>query len=504
MEEQQNITHVIFPKRKERSNAFRTLFLVKKLNSPLGISLLGAFAAIIGVGIATAGMPFGGAILAMCVGLPMVYCLVAYPQFGIVVLLTAAYTLFLLMKFIPGPLGTMMDGMQALLAITILVRQKKEGNWQIFKGPITVMVLVWIGYNILEIANPTAESRMAWVYTVRTVAIVQISYFIFLYNINSVKFIRFILKLWILLAILGAAYGFKQEYIGFSDSENAYLNSDPSIASLLFINGHWRKFSFFSDPVTYSYNMVMPCILCVCVIFGKFASWKKAVCGILILFYFVAMIFSGTRGANVLLPAALIMFAILNYNKNVLIFSCIAGFFFLVLINMPTGNQNIVRFQSAFKPNNDDSYNVRKINQKRIQPYILTHPMGGGLGATGEWGRRFAPGSFLAHFPPDSGYIRVAVENGWIGLLLLCTLMFVTMKTGINNYYYIQDPELKTYCLAATLIVFAFNVANFPQEALVQYPSNIFFYLFVALISITRRLDDAKRNNTLPLPVVEG
>jgi len=80
--------------------------------------------------------------------------------------------------------------------------------------------------------------------------------------------------------------------------------------------------------------------------------------------------------------------------------------------------------------------------------------MGGGLGATGAWGQRFAPNSYLASFPPDSGYVRVAVELGWIGLFIFCLLMFTILKTGINNYYLIKDPELKTYCFAMTLMVF--------------------------------------------------
>ncbi|HEY1009504.1 MAG TPA: O-antigen ligase domain-containing protein, partial [Daejeonella sp.] len=106
------------------------------------------------------------------------------------------------------------------------------------------------------------------------------------------------------------------------------------------------------------------------------------------------------------------------------------------------------------------------------------------------------PGSFLASFPPDSGYVRVAVELGWVGLLLFCTLMFIILKTGINNYYLIKDPELKSYCLAMTLIVFALNIGNYPQEALVQFPTNVYFYLVVALINITLRLDLEKRKQT--------
>ena len=201
------------------------------------------------------------------------------------------------------------------------------------------------------------------------------------------------------------------------------------------------------------------------------------------------MMYSGTRGAYVLVPAGLAMFALLKFNRQVLIVSIIGATGLLLLIIIPSGNPSIRRFQSAFQPSEDASYLVRKQNQKRIQPFILSHPLGGGLGATGVWGARFAPGSFLSKFPPDSGYTRVAVELGWVGLFIFCTLMYIILKTGINNYFDIRDPELKSYCLAMVLIIFAYMIGNYPQEALVQFPSNIYFFLVTALISITHRLD---------------
>lgn len=206
-------------------------------------------------------------------------------------------------------------------------------------------------------------------------------------------------------------------------------------------------------------------------------------------FQIMSMLYSGTRGAYVLLPAALAMFCILKFNRNILIVGAIGALIMGALIFVPTGNPTIVRFQSAFRPSEDASFNVRAINQKRIQPYIQSHPLGGGLGATGVWGQRFAPWSYLASFPPDSGYVRVAVELGWVGLFLFCLLMFMILKTGINNYYAIRDPELKSYCLAMTLIVFALNIGNYPQEALVQFPSNVYFYLEVALINVLLTID---------------
>ena len=476
----------------------KNLVVIQKLNNPVGIAFLILFAAIIGVGISKVGFIFGAMLLVIVIGIPAIYSIVVFPKLGIIILLIMAFVLFLLSRIgISGPIGIIMDGLQFLMMLGLVINQKKSNTWYLLKGPASTIILIWIGYNILEVANPSTEARGAWVYTIRSVAIVMLTYFVFLYNIRTIEFIRFIFKLWLGLSLFAALYGLKQEYIGFSAAEDAYLHSDPAIATLLFIGGHWRKFSIFSDPVSFAYNMAMSSIFCIALIAGKFPGWKKLILGFLVVIFQLASLYSGTRGANVLIPVALILFAILNYNKKVLVFSIFAAIFLIFLINVPTSNQNLARFQTAFHPDNDDSYKLRKYNQKRIQPYIITHPLGGGLGATGTWGQKFAPGSYLSNFAPDSGYIRIAVELGWLGLTIFCILMFTFMKTGINNYYKIKDPELKTYCLALTMIVFAYNIANFPQEALVQYPSNIYFSLEVALLTVLYRLDLEKQKQLL-------
>ena len=213
----------------------------------------------------------------------------------------------------------------------------------------------------------------------------------------------------------------------------------------------------------------------------------------MMVFFIWVMLYSGTRGAYVLLPAAMVMVAILKFNKKLLTLVVLAGLFLVFLIQVPTSNPSLLRFQTAFSPSKDPSFNVRAQNQRRIKPYILSHPIGGGLGSVGIWGRRFAPHSYLARFPPDSGYVRVAVEMGWIGLLLFCVFNFIILYRGIYYYFIIQDPTLKTYCLAMILIVFAFNIGNYPQQAFVQYPSNILFYLAVAIMTVTMRLDVEQR-----------
>lgn len=487
------IIPVTADKRPTFKASLRKFFLIDKLNSPLGYAFIFLVTALAGIGVGMFGIKFGVMIIAALIGLPSVYAIVFYPRVGILLFLTMAYLIMYIMKLgIDFPLGTLMDGMEALFILSIYIDQKKNKrkDWSIFKGPLTTIILIWMAFNFLEAVNPAAASQMAWLYTVRTVAIVMLTYFIFIYYINSKEYIRIIFKLWIALALFAAAYAYKQEHIGFTGFENEFLNSDPNIAMLLFIGGVWRKFSIFSDPVAFAYNMVTVTMLCIGLMFGPISKLKKRILGVCVFCFLTVMLYSGTRGAYVLIPAALLLLAILRYNRWVLLWVALGAAAFAVLIFIPTSNQTLYRFQTAFKPSDDASFNVRKINQKRIQPYIQTHPIGGGLGATGVWGWRFAPTSYLANFPPDSGYVRVAVEMGWLGLFIFCIFMFMVLYMGIDNYYKIRDPELKSYCLASVLIVFALNIGNYPQEALVQYPSNIYFYLVAAMITVTKRLDD--------------
>ncbi|MBC7689826.1 MAG: O-antigen ligase family protein [Aquabacterium sp.] len=478
--------------------SFKKKLIAGKLNHPLILFIVFLFSLGVSVAVGFFGLKAAILITLAIIGLPAIYATIAYPKAGIILSLILSYFLLFAEKFTDFPVGTIMDGMLALLIFGFFLKQKHRRDWKIFNNPISIMIFIWIGYNILEIANPLAESRLAWVYTVRTVAVVMLMHFIFLYHIRSVDFIKLIFKIWIGLSLIAALYGLNQELFGFFPFEQKWLDDNPTAVSLYFIGGVWRKFSIFSDPVTFSYNMVISAILCISLTTGPVKKWKKFWLFLIAFTCIFSMLFSGTRGAYALVPIALAMFLILTMNKKVLVLGILAGVFMAGLVLMPTSNIYIMRFQSAFSPEYDASFNVRQTNQKMIQPYIITHPIGGGLGATGTWGQRFSPHSFLANFPPDSGYVRVAVELGWAGLLLFCTMMFIFLAVAINNYFKIRDPALKSYGLALVTIVFALHIGNFPQEALVQYPTNIIFSLVLALINIIYTLDKEKFSASVP------
>jgi hypothetical protein len=479
----------------EAKVTFGQRLLIQKFSNPFVLVFLALAVVFISLIVYKLGIIGFGAIVVITLGLPILFGIVAYPQFGITVLIITSFFINYVSEFLPDavPIGTLLDAITYLLILGFFIKQKSENNWTYFKNPISTLIIIWLAYNLLEVANPSASSVLAWIYTVRTVGFIMLMYFVFVYHIRSVNFIKYVFKLWILLDVIAAISAFQQENFGFLPFEKKWLYSDPLRVGLLFINGHMRKFGIFSDPVTFSYNMVIGALLCIALTMGNIATRKKIILGCTAAFFLYVMLYSGTRAAYVLLPASLAILAVLNFNRKVLMSTIIAGLMLTFLIVVPTSNPSIKRFQTAFSPSDDPSYNVRAENQKRIKPFILSHPLGGGLGSVGIWGRRFSPNSMLAKFPPDSGFVRVAVEMGWVGLILFCTLFFVVLRSGINYFFLIKDPRLKNYCMAMVLVIFAFNIGNFPQQAIVQYPSNIIFYLAIAIIVACKRLDTVQQ-----------
>ncbi|OAQ38096.1 hypothetical protein A5893_14930 [Pedobacter psychrophilus] len=440
------------------------------------------------------GFKYGLLPLLFSFAIVFIYIVIKEPKFAVLALMFGSYFIIFLITLVTTtfPLGTLMDGMLVVLIFAFFIKQKYNRNYWIFKNPISYVLIIWIGYNLLQVFNPVAASKLAWLYTIRSVALVMLSYYIFTYYINNVKFLRTILIFWLSLSVFAALWAIKQEYFGFFafEQKNQY---DQLYINLNFIDGRWRKNAIFSDPVAFSYNMAAAALLCIGLLTGPFKTKWKVALGAMAILFLTVMTYSGTRSAYILVPAAFLMLVVLKLNRYLITATIPLTIVFLILINAPTSNSTLARFQTAFRPNQDASYNVRKLNQKKVQPFIQTHPFGGGLGGSGIWGARFAPNSFLAQFPPDSGYVRVAMELGWVGLLLICSIMFTSLYVGIKNFFTIRDPELKAICLSMILIVFAFSLANYPQESIVQYPLSIYFYLVLAIITLTKIFDDRKQ-----------
>ena len=411
-------------------------FFLKKLDTPLGYLILALMAVAMSVVISFLGVKYGLLVLVLVVGLPiLMFCLIDLPS-GLALILFISFLVNFIKKYINAPIGIAQDALVLLLFFAIIINQIKERDWSFAKHPVSFWVVIWILYNLIQGINPSAVSQIAWIYTVRSVAGLILLYFVACYAFKSLEIILRTIKVILILAFVSALYGLKQEWVGFSATESAWLYSNPHTLELFFQWGRLRIFSFFSDPTTFGILMAYIAVFCSILMLGPYKIWMKIMSGICVVACLLAMAYAGSRTPVVLIPVGVTFFTVLNFRKEIIVAVGIFFVFGTAFMLKSTSNAVIYRIQSAFVlKNSQDVVDVRMKNQELIQPYIQRHPFGGGLGSTGLWGRRFSPGTFLASFDHDSGFVRLAVEVGWVGLLLYMIFIFQVMRWGIYSIF---------------------------------------------------------------------
>ncbi|MEZ4885977.1 MAG: O-antigen ligase family protein [Chitinophagales bacterium] len=461
---------------------FSKQVFIQKLNNPIGYVALGMAALAIAVVIPMLGLKIGILLLGAIFAVPvLLFCLFRH-QIGLIIMISVAFVVIPIKKVMDVPVGVLMDGLMFLMFFGMIIKQVIERDWSFAKNPISAWILVWVFLNLIQVINPSAESKMAWLYTVRSMAGLILLYFIACYAFSSLAYIKLVFKLIIGIALCNTLYGFYQEFVGFPQFELAWLYSDPERFQLIYQWGHLRLFSTFADPTTFGIYTVYMGMFCGIMVLAPITQNKRIVLGVCAVLMLWVTAYTGTRTAYVLIPAGLFFFTFMTMRKEVLIVAFIGIILGAGLMMKSTGNPIIYRIQSAFKPQEDASMQLRLKNQAFIQPFIHKHPMGAGLGSTGLWGQRFTPDSFLAHFAHDSGFVRVAIELGWIGLLLYCIFLFVVMYQAVYYYYRVKDPTIKTMYLGLSNVLFLLILANYPQEAIVQLPTSIVFYIVLAAV----------------------
>lgn len=432
---------------------------------------------------------------AVIIGLPVLFGSMFNLRFGIITILIISFFILGILRFIEIPMGLLMDVLIGCMFFGVILMQIKKKDWSVAKNPITVMILIWLTYCLLQVMNPWAASRLAWMYTIRSMALLMLIYFVALYAFDNINFFKLFLKIWIGLALVAAIYGLYQEFVGLHPLELKWIMADKLRFKLFFNWGRFRKFSYFSNPTIFGVLMSHTALLCFVLATGNRTLLKKALLVFFGLLMVWSMIYSGTRTATAMIPAGFFFFAVLTFRKKVLLTA--AAFFifgaFLVLAPIqsfgPINTNNLERIRSTFAFEDDPSFQARMKNQAYIQPFIWSHPIGAGLGSVGVWGRRFSPNSPIARFPPDSGFVRIAVELGWIGLIIYSILLFVVMYVGIRNYFRVKDPEIKVYYAALLTVTYALIVANYAQQAITMFPTMTIFYILMAQMIVLKKFD---------------
>jgi putative inorganic carbon (hco3(-)) transporter len=395
------------------------------------------------------------------------------------------------------PLGAMIEVLLILIAISILVHHSKENfdesPWSVFKNPIGTALIVYSVYAMLEMFNPLSHSISARLIGIRETLMVLLLFFACMHVFNNMNFIRYFNKVWLFLALLAALWAFYQEWVGMPEYAMRWLlKGGPEAYKLAFIWGHLRVWSFLSDISGFGLFMGYSAIVCSILALGPFKTKVRIILVIYALFMIVAMGYSGTRTATAMILMGFAFYVLLTMNKKItIVFALIGALGFAALMWGPFYSGPILRMRSTFKGSEDASMNVRDQKRIRLQPYAQTHPMGGGLNTVGNLGSRLEPGHRLAGpYDTDSGFLRIALERGPIGLALIMYLYATAMIVGVSNFFKAKNEEIKIMYAAYLAAFFAISVAHFTQDATDQKPIIIIitasFAFFINLIKFDK------------------
>lgn len=474
----------------------------RRLHSVMGYTLLALVATAIAFAVAKIDERLGIVIIAGLLGGTAAFVCLFNTKLGFYLTITVSFFMFFVNRMMHDalPVGAAIDVMILFTFIGIYFRKTmlKEKYWQHSRNPITAVYFLTLAYLLVQVFNPSMDSVAGWVFAIRKFINFLMIFYIALHIFDSYDNIKEFIKLWLGLCFVAGVYGCFQEWHGLLGFEERWVNYDPLRYKLYFQAGHMRKFSILSDPTAFGILMADAVIFILVLMMGNITRKMRNTLLVLLVPIVLGMAYSGTRTANAMLPAGLIIFVLMTItSKKTLAFTIAGVVVFIVVLFGPFHNPTIQRVRSTFMLSEDGSYNERDINRQSIQPYMLRHPIGGGPSTSGIMGLRYNPHHVLAGFPPDSGYLHTAMELGWVGLALTCFTYFIVMWTGIRNYYRSRSPEIKAVYLAVLAALYGFMIANYAQVAIGQVPGCFFFFAMLAMLVklITFDKPEPQKNN---------
>lgn len=421
-------------------------------------------------------------IIVVVVAVPVGVSALWKTEIGIYIMLLLAFFISIPNRLLNGvPMGILLDVVILVMMVGLLYKSTYKKDWSTFTSPMSISILLWAAMNLIELFNPFAASRAAWFFVIRPAVGYLLLFFLTYSMLTTPRKLYRLLFAILGLSLFSAGWGIWQANFGYFAWEYNYVVSHD-VVHLVFNYGRWRAIGSIGSPAQFGILMGFISMLSLALL----TAFKGLFTRLFLLVTFFAtlmgMVYSGTRSAYVIIPIFYFCWIILSKNKKLYYSLIFATGLMVVVAVMPTNNYHIQRIQSTFKASEDASYQTRARNKKIIFPWILTHPIGGGLGSTGVWGQRFSPGTFLANFPPDSGLIRVAVELGWIGLFFFLNVYYNILVKGTFLFWKMKNARYKAIVSGMICAIAPLLVVEWGQEVVGVFPMSVLFWLFAAIM----------------------
>lgn len=473
-------------------NPFETTSGSDYLRKPLPVLVLLSIVLTTAHLTATRGLVAGIGVMVIPFTIVYLGALFVNPRIGVVTVLIFNFFVLGIGRYIPMTWGLLMDGIMVLMYLALFFKAFRiKVPWNRAASQLTILASVWFGYAIFQIVNPEAVSIAAWFYAMRGLSLYMWLFIPLVFILfNKPKDLRLFFVIWGTLSFLATLKGMQQLIFGVDSFEQAWLDAGGAVTHVLF--GKLRIFSFYSDAGQFGASQGHTGV-----VFGVLALFAKnrkfqIFCAVVCLAGLLGMMISGTRGAIAVPAAGGVMFLIVRKHIPSIVLGALLGIGIFVFFKYTTiGNDNdqIRRMRTAFDPN-DASLQVRLENQAKLKGYLASRPFGGGIGSTGNWGKRFSPNTFLANTATDSWFVAVWADTGIVGLYLHLFILFFVLITGAYNAMFkIRDDWLKGQITALVCGMFGIMAASYGNGVFGQFPTCILMYAGMVFMFIAPKLD---------------
>ncbi len=412
----------------------------------------------------------------------MQYPMVSYISYCAITFYYAAIYRYANIEGLSGILDTFLAICLFSIGINLAGGNNSRYHWKNLFNILVIGELCWIVFRLLELFAPYTQVDSIMAHRSFFIAL-PISYLLSGVLLDSHKKLKISLILIGVYVITAALKLLWQKIYGWDQAEIRFLMQGAWHTHLL--RDGIRYFSFFSDAGNFGASMG--------VFFTTFAIISTALKKGLFKYFCITitalaglgMIMSGTRGAMVIPFAGIVLYTLLAKNTRIF-FSVsafgILAFCFFYFTNIGNSNGFIRRARTAFRPNEDASFNVRLENQKRIAYYLKDKPFGVGIG-----GHLIDTERILVldeeYIPTDSHFVDMWVETGIVGLCLYITILVsILLRCCYILFFKIRHSQLRKILIGLLAGIFGLWLNGYVGRATGFTPGTLLIPIFLSFV----------------------
>lgn len=394
------------------------------------------------------------------------------------------------------PMSLYNEGLEILL-LALAVIDVKEARFERCANFMLFTLIVWAAFCTLEVLNDSCGLGInigAWYSGARMMAF-QLLYALLIYSIyiTTPQLLIKYLYVWAGLALFAVFWVWKQQHLGLTSAENAFLQGRGRSTHIINGGATIRLFSIYSDAANYGIGIAATAVAFL--IAGFTSKIKKHK------YFFLAvgvaclwgMMPSGTRTATFCVIAGIATYVILSKSFKIAVpvaVFLLFAYFILAFTTIGNGNAQIRRMRSGFNKN-DASANQRTINQAVMKKYLAEAPFGLGIGMGYENVPANNKFRKLATIPPDSEYVFIWIHTGVVGItVFLLTTFLMFFGAARIVMFRLRSPSLRGIGAGLCCAFVSIQLGGYANQVLMQFPNCLVFYGGLSLVYVLPLMED--------------